>query len=102
LYACYGCISKADLISLSNILFKPAFKYSWCDIDLSLRVWEKKGEVKICDNAVLIPEQVEDELYKKHRRETFQEDIDIFLSFWHKKLGEGIERKHDAVNKRLK
>lgn len=102
LYACYGCISKADLLLVSNILFKPAFKYSWGDIDLSLRVWEKGGEVKICNTACVIPEQIEDELYQKHRKETFQQDIDTFLGFWHKKLGGDMERNHEKVNKRLK
>lgn len=101
LYSCYGCISKEDLMNLNGILFKPQFKYSWVDCDLSLRVWEKQGEVKICDNAILFPEQVNDEVYNSHRN-TFQDDFNTFVSIWHNKLGEGMERKDGLINKKLK
>lgn len=101
LYACYGCISKEDLFSLSNILFRPEFLYSWGDIDLSLRIWEKDGEVKICEEAVVIPQQVEDDIYLAHRN-TFKNDFETFANKWHKKLGAGMERKDGAINRRLK
>jgi hypothetical protein len=102
LYACYGCISIEDLILSSGILFRPEFKYSWCDIDLSLRIWEKGGKVEICKEAIVIPRQVEDEGYKEHRKNYFQQDVNTFLGIWHNKLGKGIERTHSAVNKKLK
>lgn len=101
LYSCYGCISKDDLMILFNTLFKPAFKYSWADCDLSLRVWEKEGEIKICNNAIVIPEQENDEVYNSHRN-TFNDDFNTFLGFWHKKLGANLERKDGVINKRLK
>lgn len=100
-YACYGCISKEDLMLLYGTLFKPSFKYSWADCDLSLRIWDKKGEVKICNNAIVIPEQENDEIYKEHRRLFFQQDVDTFLGIWHGRLGFGLEKNDGAVNKKL-
>ena len=101
LYACYGCINRQDLMLMNDVLFKPSFKYSWGDIDLSLRIWEKKGEVKICNNAILIPEQENDNIYKEHRKLTWQQDVDTFLGIWHGRLGAGLERTDSAVNKKL-
>jgi hypothetical protein len=101
LYACYGCISKENLLKLNNILFNPIFLYSWADIDLSLRIWGKMGGVKICENAVVIPQQVEDEIYTAHRN-TFQKDFESFVNIWHNKLGKNIEKKDGLINKKLK
>lgn len=100
-YACYGCIHKKDLEILNNILFRPEFLYSWADIDLSLRVWDKKGEVKKCNNAAVIPEQIEDEIYKSHRN-TFQNDFNTFVNFWHSKFGKDMEKIDGVINRRLK
>jgi GT2 family glycosyltransferase len=101
LYACYGCISKEDLLLVGDILFKPSFKYSWGDIDLSLRVWEKGGKVEVCNQATIIPQQVNDDIYKEHRKNYFNKDEEMFLGYWHKKFGEGYERKGSSVNRRL-
>jgi GT2 family glycosyltransferase len=101
-YSCYGCISKDDLMSLNGILFKPQFKYSWADCDLSLRVWNKQGEVKICNDAIVIPEQENDDIYKEHRKLYWKQDVNTFLDIWHSRLGKGIERNDGDVNKKLK
>lgn len=101
LYACYGAISKASLLKLNNKLFDNQFLYSWADIDLSLRVWELGGRVEICQNAIVIPKQEDDEIYKSHRN-TFDKDFNIFLGKWHEKYGVGMERKDGVVNRRLK
>ena len=39
LYACYGCLHR-NTINLLGQLFHSDFKYSWADIDLSLKCWE--------------------------------------------------------------
>ena len=99
LYACYGCIHKKDIEEIG--FFSSEFVYSWADIDLSLRVWEKGGKVEICQDAIVKPEQIEDIIYKSHRKLYWQKDVDTFLKKWHGKLGMGIERRDGAVNKRL-
>jgi hypothetical protein len=99
LYACYGCLSK-NTIELLNGYLSTDFQYSWADIDLSLRCWEANGSVEICQDAVVIPRQIEDEVYKSHRH-TFQEDFEVFLKKWHDKLGQGIVRHDGAVNHKL-
>jgi len=99
LYACYGCITNYA-INLIGGLFHPSFVYSWCDIDLSLRCWTNKGTVEICEKAQVIPIQIEDELYKKHRERYFERDAETFLEKWHPILGQGLER-NQGVNKKL-
>ena len=101
LYACYGCLSRNTLLKLSNILFRPEFKYSWADIDLSLRVWELGGQVEICPIAGVIPKQVEDEVYRSHRT-TFDQDFNTFANKWHPKYSKDIPREIGAINRRLK
>jgi hypothetical protein len=101
LYACYGCISK-ESVEKVGCVFDCNFKYSWCDIDLSLRVWEKEGLVAVCDEAKVIPHQIEDEIYKDHRNKYWNHDVNFFLDRWHSKLGEGLEKKDGAVNRKLR
>jgi GT2 family glycosyltransferase len=99
LYACYGCISIKTMNLVVGYL-DMAFKDSWADIDLSLRVWEAGGSVEICQDAIVIPRQIEDDIYKKHR-ESFQTDYQTFLGKWHHKLGKGISRHDGDVNHKL-
>jgi hypothetical protein len=99
LYACYGCMDYTTTIQLGGYLSKD-FRDSWADIDISLRCWEKGGIVSICQNAIVIPRQIEDDIYKTHRQR-FQDDFEVFLSKWHDKLGQGMERKDGVVNRRL-
>lgn len=101
LYACYGCLSKTSLLKLNNLLFDNKFQYSWADIDLSLRIWELGGKVEICENAIVIPKQEDDEVYRSHRT-TFDQDFNTFANKWHSKYGEGITREIGAINRRLK
>ncbi len=100
LYACYGCISTKDIKLVDEIIFSPEFQYSWADIDLSLRIWEVGGEVKVCQDAIVIPNQIEDDIYKAHRN-TFQTDFNNFTYLWHDKLGKGMERQEGLINRRL-
>jgi GT2 family glycosyltransferase len=100
-YACYGCVSKESLRILNNILFNPKLLYSWADIDLSLRIYDKKGEVKKCDEAIVIPHQIEDEIYKSHRN-TFENDFNIFADIWHRKLGKNLPKVHGEINKKIR
>lgn len=97
LYACYGCISRKSLLKLNNILFKGNFLYSWCDCDFSLRVWELGGKVEVCQNAIVIPKQIEDEIYLNHRK-TFNNDFEIFANLWYPKLGQNIAREIGSIN----
>ena len=99
LYACYGCLSK-ETIQLIGGFFNLSFMYSWADIDLSLRCWEIGGEVKICQNAIVLPRQVNDKIYQDHRN-TFQKDFETFTNIWHDKLGKDIPREDGKVNRRL-
>jgi GT2 family glycosyltransferase len=99
LYACYGCTPKLGMLDFRPYL-DNSFRDSWADIDFSLRVWEAGGTVEICPNAIVIPRQIEDDIYKTHRQR-FQDDFEVFLSKWHDKLGQGMERKDGVVNRRL-
>jgi len=99
LYACYGCLSKNTIDKIGG--FWPSdFLYSWADIDMSLRCWEIGGKVEICQNAVVIPNQIEDEVYKEHRN-TFQQDFQVFLKKWHHKLGRNLPEEIRMINKRI-
>jgi len=98
LYACYGCMSRETVKMLDGI-FSRDFFYSWGDIDLSMKCWEQGGKVEICQDAIVIPRQIEDEVYKEHRSKYFQRDEEVFLSKWHDKLGKGYKR--NEVNRRL-
>jgi hypothetical protein len=100
LYACYGCVNGTTISKL-NGLFDSSFEYSWVDIDLSLRCWLANGKVEICKDAIVIPRQIDDELYRSHRGDSFNRDVETFLNKWHSILGEGYIRNHEAVNKRL-
>ena len=79
-------------------MFDITFKYSWADIDLSLRVWGIGGQVRVCNNAIVKPKQVLDNVYNDHRAKTWDEDVESFLTKWHNRLGEGIPRTAGAVN----
>lgn len=100
LYACYGCVNDETVKQLGSFL-DDRYEYSWADIDISLRCWLAGGRVEICKDALVIPRQIEDELYKSHRGVSWDRDVEAFLSRWHLMYGNGIERKHDAVNRRL-
>jgi len=100
LYACYGCLSRYTVKKL-GMLFHPGFMYSWVDIDLSLRCWETGGSVEICDEAIMMPRQIEDEFYKEHRAKYWDADVDTFFELWHGKLGEGYNKIEGEVNRRL-
>lgn len=101
LYACYGCISKWTISLVGGFLFDEVFKYSWCDIDLSLRVWElDKGLVKICKEAKVLPKQENDIIYRMHRT-TFNLDFQQFTHKWHQKLGKTTPLLEGAINRRL-
>jgi GT2 family glycosyltransferase len=100
LYACYGCLSKLTAEWIGGF-FDTKFMYSWVDCDLSLRCWEFGGKVEICKNAVVIPNQIEDEIYLSHR-ETFFQDFDTFTKKWHETLGKDLPRIHGEINKKLK
>lgn len=100
LYACYGMLSK-DTIDAIGGFFNSQYMYSWVDIDMSLRCWESKGKVEICDYAIVYPRQIEDDIYIKHRKETWSQDVDTFMKLWHGKLGEGLEQIEGKVNRRL-
>lgn len=101
LYACYGCLSK-ETINLLSGMFNVDFEYSWCDIDLSLRCWLANGKVEICQNAIVVPRQINDECYKEHRAKYWEQDVEVFLNKWHPILGVNYERNPDKVNRRLK
>lgn len=98
LYACYGCLSRETIADIGYL--STDFQYSWADIDLSLRCWEANGYVKICDNAIVIPRQIYDDIYKSHRN-TFQEDFRVFVGKWHSKLGKDLPVHDGAINHRL-
>jgi len=100
-YACYGVVSRASLLKLGNVLFNHNYLYSWVDCDLSMRVWDLGGKVEICENAIVIPKQVDDEVYRSHRT-TFNQDFNTFANKWHPKYGEGIPREIGTINRRLK
>lgn len=98
LYACYGCMSK-ETIKLMGKFFDVKFNHNWADIDISLRCWEAGGRVEVCQTAIVKPIQHhQDDIYKKHRKKTWNEDVEYFLNKWHDKLGKGIERKPECVN----
>ena len=75
--------------------------YSWCDIDLSLRCWDKGGTVEIWKDACVAPKQIEDDLYKMHRKDYWKHDVDTFFELWHDRLGQGLPREEGTVNRRL-
>lgn len=100
LYACYGCMSEDTVKKLEGV-FHRDFLYSWGDIDASLKCWTNGGKVEICQDACVIPRQVEDDIYINHREKTFHLDVETFLNKWHPLLGEGYERSASAVNRRL-
>jgi hypothetical protein len=100
LYACYGCLNRETIFKVGGFL-SYLFENSWADIDLSLRCWLAGGKVEICNNAFVIPRQIEDATYKTHRGASWDRDVESFLGLWHPIMGEGYEYKHDSVNKRL-
>jgi len=97
LYACYGCMSKKT-VRLIGGFFDIYFLHSWADIDISLRCWEAGGKVEVCQNAIVKPIPLKDKVYKDHRNQTWNKDVEYFLSKWHNKLGEGFERKAEYIN----
>jgi len=100
LYACYGCLSK-ETASLLGGMFDPRFLYSWADIDLSLRCWEKGGRVEICPTAIVHPRQINDDIYKNHRKQYWDRDVNQFFELWHEKLGKDLPRVDGVVNRRF-
>jgi hypothetical protein len=101
LYACYGCLSKDTVYFLGNIFHKD-FMYSWGDIDASLKCWTNNGSVEICQDACVIPRQIDDEIYREHRSKYWEQDVETFLNKWHPILGTGYERNPDKINRRLR
>ena len=100
LYACYGCLNRRTIKSIGGF-FNPSYMYSWVDIDMSLRCWNSTGRVEICQEASVIPMQIEDEIYKTHRSQYWSHDVENFLELWHPILGNGYERLEGSVNRRL-
>ncbi len=97
LYACYGCMSKKT-VGLIGGFFDIYFLHSWADIDISLRCWEAGGKVEVCQDAIVKPIPLKDKVYKDHRNQTWNKDVEYFLNKWHSKLGKGFERKAECVN----
>ena len=100
LYACYGCLNVETVLQLGGV-FSSIFEYSWCDIDLSLRCWLTNGKVEICQDASVMPRQINDDIYKAHRGSSWDRDVEAFLNKWHSIYGNGIPREQGTVNRRL-
>jgi hypothetical protein len=98
LYACFGCASK-NTLKLIGGYFDPAYKGYWADPDMGLRTWEKGGRVEVCPNAWVITEGFSDKVSTENSKNYFQHDTETFYNRWHDKLGKGIEKNFDAVNK---
>jgi len=98
LYACYGCSSKESL-ELVGGYFDPIFKNNWADPDLSLRVWEYGGRVELCPDSWIVVNSINDEVYSENLNNYFDADTETFLNRWHNKLGQGIEKTWQLINK---
>ncbi len=99
LYPCYGCLSEETCALLEGVFYHK-FLYSWCDIDLAMRCYSKGGKVEICQDACVIPRQVEDDIYKNHRQ-TFNQDFNTFCDLWHPTYGGDLPREIGAINHKL-
>jgi hypothetical protein len=74
-------------------MFDVEYEYSWTDVDLSLRCWMSGGTVEVCQNAFVVPRQINDDIYKEHRSKYWDQDVKTFLDKWQKILGEKYEIK---------
>jgi len=99
LYACYGAISRKS-IELIGGFFDTSFKHSWCDPDLSLRVWEK-GNVEKSLVAMVINNQITDNIHINNTKLYFDIDTKTFLHKWHKKLNIPLNTYWHSFNKEL-
>lgn len=91
LYACYGFCSR-DTINLIGGYLDTVYKSHWADPDIALRTWEKGGKVKVCPNAYVIMDHIDDEVTRNNSKKYFDNDKITFLNRWHDKLGKGIDR----------
>lgn len=98
LYATFGCVSRKT-IALIGGYYDPIYKSYWADPDLSLRLWERGGMVGVCPDAWIITEGVTDKITAENSKRYFLQDTTTFFNRWHDKLGKGIEKSSDAINK---
>ena len=98
LYACWGSTSRKT-INIIGKFFDPIFKCYFADPDLSLRVWEKRGEVEVCPDAWIISHGLIDKIREENQRKYFSQDFETFLNRWHEIFGEGLKRDFYSVNK---
>jgi len=97
LYAGWLCADR-ETFNLVGGLFNPEYKNYWADPDLSLRVWEYKGEVLVCDDAWINVEQIDDQVKKDNLKSSFSKDTETFFSHWHDKLGKGKSQDWERIN----
>lgn len=86
LYVGWLCAAKTT-IDAAGGLFDPAFRNYWADPDLSLRVLENGGAIKVCPNAWLEIEQAEDDVKTTNLGISFDSDTETFFSKWNKRMG---------------
>jgi glycosyltransferase involved in cell wall biosynthesis len=81
LYACFGAIRKIDA-SLAGGLFDHCFKSYWADPDLAMRIWNLGGQVKLCKDAFVEIDQIQDNLAKENHAARFALDYQTFARAW--------------------
>lgn len=102
LQACWGCASRTTIEMIGGYLY-PAFKSFWSDPDLSLRVWEKGGTVKVCPKAWLIIAESQDveNVTSRNASMYWEKDTETFFNRWHEKLGKGMPKDTSVINQAL-
>ncbi|MGK7903695.1 MAG: glycosyltransferase family 2 protein [Hormoscilla sp.] len=104
LQVCFGCTSRNTITRVGGYL-DPVFKSFWSDPDLSLRTWEKGGQVSTCPSAWLISDPKElgsiEIVEQGNTSKYLDKDIETFLNRWHEKLGTGMPRDPKVINRPL-
>lgn len=98
LYAGFACFSKKT-VELAGGYYDPVYKGYWADPDMCLRNWERGGKVEVYPNAWVVTENLVDGVVTNNLSKYFDKDAETFFNRWHGRLGKGMERTFEAVNK---